>query len=67
MTALHERRKNMKEICFAEVKTVQDNSCTGKLFFSSAAFYDIIIALDFFPELQTLNKVKIFSNKIYKS
>lgn len=57
----------MKEICFAEVKTVQDNSRTGKLFFSSAAFYDIIIALDFFPELQTLNKVKIFSNKIYKS
>lgn len=36
-------------------------------FFSSAAFYDIIIALDFFPELQTLNKVKIFSDKIYKS
>lgn len=67
MTALHERRKNMKEICFAEVKTVQDNPRTGKLFFSSAAFYDIIIALDFFPELQTLNKVKIFSNKIYKS
>lgn len=67
MTALHERRKNMKEICFAEVKTVQNNSRTGKLFFSSAAFYDIIIALDFFPELQTLNKVKIFSNKIYKS
>ena len=49
MTALHERRKNMKEICFAEVKTVQDNPRTGKLFFSSAAFYDIIIALDFFP------------------
>lgn len=38
MTALHERRKNMKEICFAEVKTVQDNSCTGKLFLLLRSF-----------------------------
>lgn len=45
MTALHERRKNMKEICLRRSKPYK----TGKLFFSSAAFYDIIIALDFFP------------------
>ncbi len=44
MTALHERRKNMKEI-LRRSKPYK----TGKLFFFSAAFYDIIIALDFFP------------------